>query len=424
MKKNLLLNPWLAALGVAMLAAGTGLAGGETWPQWGGPRRDNVSTETGLLKQWPEGGPTLIWTATGCGKGYSSVAVTEQAIYTAGTSTDGTFVIAFDLEGKTKWRAPNGRQWAAPTNMPWARSYDGARATPTVDDGLVYHLNETGRLTAFDARNGAVVWSVDFLRQFGAEVPEYGYTESVLIDGDNLICYPGGTNGYMAALNKKTGGTVWVNRDIRDVTAFSSAILAVTPASRQVVTLTTPAIIGVDAVTGKLLWRYPFTNKRENNIPTPIYSKGYVFASTGYGAGSVLLRLTQDGATASVSRVWTSTELDNAHGGVVLVDGFLYGAAHEKPAWICLDFATGQLRYRDKGVGMGSLTCADGMLYCLGERGTMALVTCTPERYGLVSRFDVPKGGEGMYWAHPVVCGSRLYVRHADRLFAYDVKAP
>lgn len=424
MNKNLSVNARAAALALAMISSGAGLAAAQTWPQWHGPNRDNLSTETGLLRQWPEGGPRLIWAAAGCGKGYSSVAVTEQAIYTAGTSTDGTFVVAFDLAGKQKWRTLNGKQWAAPPKMTWAKGYDGARATPTVDEGLVYHLNETGRLTAFDAGNGRVVWSVDLPRQYGAEVPDYGYTESVLVDGRKLICYPGGTNGCMVALDKKTGSPLWVNKDIGDAAAFASAILAADLPAPQVITLTPPSIIGVDAGTGKLLWRHPFTNKRENNIPTPIYHKGYVFASTGYGAGSVLLKLEGNGTNASVTKVWAGAELDNVHGGVVLVDGFLYGASHEKPAWVCLDFATGRQRYRDPGVGMGSLTYADGMLYCLGERGTMGLVPCTPERYNTVGRFDVPKGGEGLYWAHPVVCGGRLYVRHADRLYAYDVKAP
>lgn len=419
---NLSLRIRRIVLAVAVLAAGAGIAAGQTWPQWNGPQRDNISTETGLLKQWPEGGPKLLWTATGCGKGYSSVAVTEQAIYTAGTSTDGTFVVAFDLAGKLKWRTPNGRQWEAPPKMTWAKTYDGSRATPTVDDGLVYHLNETGRLTAFEAGSGAVVWSVDLPRQFGAEVPDYGYSESVLVDGEKLICYPGGTNGFMVALDKKTGAPLWVNRDIGEGAAFASAVLAADLSPRQVITLTPAAIIGVDALTGKLLWRYPFTNKRENNIPTPIYSKGYVFASTGYGAGSVLLKLTGDGTNAAVSKVWANTELDNVHGGVVLVDGCLYGASHEKPAWLCLDFATGRRRYRDPGVGMGSLTYADGMLYCLGERGTMGLAPCTPERYELAGRFEVPKAGGGLYWAHPVVCGGRLYLRHADCLYAYDVR--
>jgi outer membrane protein assembly factor BamB len=316
-------------------------------------------------------------------------------IYTAGTTNRQTFVLAFDKSGALKWRAPNGTPWEAGTNMPWARNYAGSRATPTVNDGRVYHLNETGLLSAFDAASGTLVWSIDILKQFDAACLDYGFTESVLIDGDRVICCPGGRKGFMVALDKKTGSLAWANTEVTDGAAFASPILAEDSGIRQIITLTEEAVIGVDASTGKLLWRYPFTNKRKNNIPTPIYHKGYVFATTGYGSGSVLLKLTVEGSSVSAASVWSNAELDNVHGGVVLVNGFLYGSSHEKPAWICLDFLTGQPRYREKGVGMGSLTFADGMLYCLGERGTMALVPCMADRYSIVSRFEVPRGGEG-----------------------------
>jgi outer membrane protein assembly factor BamB len=344
-------------------------------------------------------------------------------IYTAGTTKEETIVIALDLDGNVKWRAPNGARWQASAQMTWASSYDGARATPTVDGGVVYHLNETGLLSAFDAQKGTVIWSLDLLKTFEARIPKYGYTESVLIDGDRLICCPGGTRGFMVALNKKTGALVWANTEVTDGVGFASPILVEDKGVRQFVTLSEEAVIGVEASAGRLLWRHPFTNKRKNNIPTPLYQNGFVFASTGYGAGSVLLKLSFDGAKVTASQVWANTELDNVHGGFVLMDGFVYGAAHEKPAWVCLELATGKPRYREIGVGMGSVSYADGMLYCLGEKGAMGLVPCTPDRYSVVSRFDVPKGGDGPFWAHPVVCGGRLYIRHADRLYAYDIRA-
>ncbi len=398
-----------------------GLAGTPTWPQWQGPGRDAISPETGLLAQWPDGGPALLWTATGCGKGYGSMAVTEGMIYTAGTMENQTFVLAFDKNGKLKWKTANGEQWKAGAKMTWAASYDGARSTPTVDDGLVYQLSDLGLLTAFDAQTGKVKWSVNLPKQFDATYPDFGYTESVLIDGARLICSPGGKKGYMVALDKKTGAVVWANTDIGDNAAFASPILFTDQGIRQLMTLTEEAIISVAADTGKLLWRYPFTNKMKNNIPTPIYSQGYVFASTGYGGGSVLLKLSALDGKVAVSKVWANTLLDNIHGGVILHDGYLYGSSNAKPAWVCLNFLTGEECYREKGVGMGSLLYADGMLYCLGERGAMALVPCTPKAFAPVSRFDVPKGGDGLYWSHPVVCGGRLYLRHADKLYAYDV---
>ena len=289
---------WLLIFFASAIGSDMSQAGEATWPQWQGTQRDNISTETALLKVWPEGGPTLLWTASGCGKGYSSVAVKDQTIYTAGTTNGETFVTAFDLAGRTKWRSPNGKWWQADPKMTWARSYGGARGTPTVNDGLVYHLNETGGLSAFDARTGTVVWSLDVSRKFEAKCPDYGYTESVLIDGDRLICCPGGAKGFMVALDKKTGSNMWVNTELTEGVGFASPILADDKGVRQIITLTEENLIGVDVSAGKLLWRYPFTNKRKNN----------------------------------------------------------YGAANEKPAWVCLDFETGQRRYRERGIGMGSVT--------------------------------------------------------------------
>jgi len=423
MKRGIRFSATLLLLLCFVTVSGVCFAGEWTWPQWQGPERNSVSKETGLLKEWPKGGPTLLWTAAGCGKGYSSMAVTGRMLYTAGTSNDQTYVLAFDLAGNLKWRMPNGKPWAASPDMSFAKAYDGARATPTVNDGLVYHLNETGHLSAFNAEDGKLVWSLNLLSEFGAKVPDYGYAESVLIDGDKLICYPGGTKGYMAALNKKTGSVIWANTNINLAAAFSSAILAEDQGVRQIITLAETHIIGVNADTGDLLWRHPFTNKRQNNIPTPIYDKGSVYASTGYGSGSIRLKLGVEGKKVTVSQVWANAELDNVHGGVVLMDGFLYGASHEKSVWLCLNAETGQRQWREAGVGNGSVVYADGRLYCLGERGTMALVTCTPKGYELAGSFEVPKGGEGMRWAHPVVCNGRLYIRHADHLYAYDIRA-
>lgn len=422
MQRSSMFSPWLLAGLTALAAGGACRAEAPAWPQWRGPKRDGLSTETGLLKQWPEGGPKLLWTATGCGKGYSSMAVTTQFIYTAGVSNEQTFVMAFDLDGKPVWRMPNGKPWKAGVAMVWARSYDGSRATPTVDDGLVYHLNELGLLSAFDAVNGKLVWSVDIPQRFEAKCPDYGYSESVLVDGDRLICTPAGAKGFMAALDKKTGSAMWVSPALGDGAGFASPILVEDQSVRQIITMTEEAVVGVNASGGKLLWRYPFTNKRKNNIPTPVYHKGFVFASTGYGAGCVLLKLNYEGDRVTASKVWANAALDNLHGGVLLMGDCIYGAANEKPAWVCLDYATGQTRYRDSSLGMGSLTYADGMLYCLAERGTMALAPCTPEGFRIVGRFEVPKGGDGLFWAHPVVCGRRLYIRHADKLYAYDIR--
>jgi outer membrane protein assembly factor BamB len=391
------------------------------WPCFHGPRRDNLSIETGLLKEWPQNGPELLWTATGIGHGYSTVSIAGGRIYTAGMIDKQTYVTALDMDGKQIWQKLNGQSWQASEQQTWAVPYAGSRGTPTIEGDIVYHLSELGRLTAFDAGTGRELWHLDIMKTFGAERPEYGYSESVLIHGDALYCCPAGEDGYIVALDKSSGNTIWANKEIKDAVGNCSAVMARIAGHEQVVTMSAQRILSFDPTDGNLLWDYAFANQRENNIADVIVSDDLVYASSGYGKGSVLLRPEkQDGGKFSVTPVWTSELLDNHHGGVLLYDGYLYGAGQEARGWFCLDFKTSDKKWQTPG--KGSLTCADGMLYCLEERGTMSLVKASPEKWEQVSSFKPPRGGEGLFWAHPVVCDGRLYIRHSDKLFAYDIR--
>ena len=391
---------------------------GKEWPCFHGLRRDNKSTEAGLLKKWPADGPKLIWTASGLGKGYSSVSIAGGMIYAAGMIDKQTYVFAFDLNGKEKWRKPNGRSWQ--TTMSHAIAYDGSRGSPTCDGDRVYHLAERGRLAAFDGKTGAEIWNLNVLEQFRGETPKYGLSESVLIDGERLICSPAGTRGYMVCLDKKTGKLIWANTEVKGTAGYCSPVIAEHDGIRQVLGMSAKEAFGVDAETGKLLWSVEHANYRDNNATDPIFHKGHVFASSPYGQGSIVVQLKPGGDGIKAEKVWANKLMDNHHGGVILLDGYLYGAGHESKGWFCLDFMTGRQVW--KANGKGSLTYADGMLYCLEETGTMVLVRATPEKHEIVSSFAVPKGGRGPHWAHPVVCGGRLYIRHADKLFAYDIR--
>ena len=391
------------------------------WPEFHGPNRDNKSAETGLLKEWPAEGPRLLWTASGIGKGYTSVSIANGLICTAGTIEKQTFVFAFDAGGKLKWKAANGDSWQPSERMRWASKYDGARSTPTLHGGMVYHLSEMGRLAAFDGKSAREVWAVDLFREFGAESPKYGLCESVRIDGDRLICCPGGTKGYMVALDRKSGKRLWASPKMDATVGYCSVVIVDFGGFRQGITMSARDVFGVDASNGKLLWSVPFANDRNNNSTDVIFHEGYVLASTGYGKGCILVKLSEQNARVTAETVWSSNLLDNHHGGVILLDGHLYGSGHKSPGWFCLDFMTGEQKHRE--TGKGSLTYADGMLYCLSEQGLMELVEPTPAARKVVSSFRVPSGGDGAYWAHPVVCGGRLYVRHADHLYAYDIEA-
>ena len=401
---------------VFVLAAGDG-----DWPCFHGPKRDNLSAEKGLISAWPEDGPGLLWTASGIGHGYSTVSISGDRIFTAGMIDKQTYVMALDMSGKKLWQKLNGQSWQATERQSWAVPYAGSRATPTVDGDTVYHLSDLGRLTAFDVRTGEEKWHIDIMETFKAERPEYGYSESVLIHGEVLICCPAGEEGYIVALDKGTGRTLWANTDIKDAVGNCSVVIARIDDHQQVITLSASRILSFDPNDGRLLWDYAFANDRENNVADAIISDSLVFASSGYGKGSILLQpKRQADGKFSVQPVWTSELLDNHHGGVLLVDGFLYGAGHEARGWFCLDFKTGAKRWQTPG--KGSLTYADGQLYCFDERGTMALVKATPDKYNQVGSFRLPRGGEGPYWAHPVVCGGRLYLRHSDQLYAYDIR--
>ncbi|UCG47819.1 MAG: PQQ-like beta-propeller repeat protein [Phycisphaerales bacterium] len=400
-------------------AASTGEQG--AWPCFHGARRDNLAIEKGLRQSWPQEGPGLLWTASGIGHGYSSVAVAAGRIFTAGMIDKQTYVTALDLDGRPLWQRLNGQSWQASERQPWAVPYAGSRGTPTVDGRSVYHLSELGRLTAFDVRTGDQRWHVDVMQSFAAERPEYGYSESVLVRGDVLFCCPGGDGGYMAALEKGTGRTIWANTQVKDPVGNCSPVVARIDGVEQVLTMSAKRALSFDPDNGRLLWNHTFGNKRENNITDVIVNDGLVYASSGYGGGSVLLRpKRQADGTFSVQTVWTTELLDNHHGGVLLHDGHLYGAGHEDRGWFCLDFGTGRKLWQEPG--KGSLTYADGRLYCLDEKGTISLVRTGAAKWDPTGSFRLPRGGRGLYWAHPVVCGGRLYVRHSDQLFAYNVR--
>ena len=388
------------------------------WPNFHGEDRLNKSSEKGLLKEWPEEGPEMIWIISGLGEGYSSLSIAEGLIFTAGMIDGKTYVFAFDLNGKLVWKKPNGQSWE--TTRSWARGYSGSRSTPTYDDGVVYHLGELGQLTAYDCTSGNEIWSKDLHRQFEADIPEYGYSESVFIEGDHLYCCPAGKKGYIVCLDKNNGELIWTNTDVPGTVGFSSLILFNHGEYRQIAGLSSNCVFGVDSKTGKLLWKVNFENSRSNNVADPIYYDGYIFASSGYGKGCILIKLNTSGSNITPKIVWQTDLMDNHHGGVILHNGYLYGSGHEARGWFCLEFMTGKQMWKSEG--KGALTYADDMLYCLDERGKMTLVSASPDKYVATGTLSVPSGGKGMHWAHPVVCDGKLYIRHTDKLFAYDIK--
>ena len=384
------------------------------WPQWRGPKRDDISTETGLLASWPAGGPALTWKATGLGGGYSSVAVVGGKIFTMGDSPDAGTVKALNAkDGAILWTTPVGRPGG---------NYPGTRCTPTVDGPLLYALGQFGNLVCLETATGKEVWKKSFGKDFGGKGGGWNYTESPLVDGNKVIVTPGGQNGAIVALDKKTGDVLWRSTEFTDNAEYSSLIAEAIGGVRQYIQLTGNSVAGVAAADGKLLWRAPRKGSTAI-IPTPIFHNDHVYVTSGYGVGCNLFKITKDGGAFQATEVYANKNMINHHGGVILLGENLYGYSDGK-GWVCQNFKTGETVWSDKKLGKGAITCADGHFYLRSEggKGTVVLIEATPEAYKETGRFDQPDRSQQNSWAHPVVANGKLYLRDQDVLLCYDVK--
>jgi outer membrane protein assembly factor BamB len=414
--KNLL---WLRLVTAFVLAARVvtcQLCAAEPWwPQFHGPNGDNISADTGLLKQWPADGPKLAWQFSEAGRGYSGVSIAKGRVFMSGDFGNESWVLALDMNGKLLWKTQNGASWQGP--------YPGSRTTPTFDNGIVYQMNAHGRLVALEAATGKEVWVVDLKERFDAAHGKWGLTENVAIEGDRLFCTPGGEKALVAALDKRTGKTLWTNTDLKQTAAYCSPILVTHGGVRQLITMTQKSVVGVETATGKLLWSHPHETRSDQNVNAPIYHNGYICTASGHFGGARLVKISADNRSAT--EVWWKKDLDCCHGGVVRIGDCLYGSACRGGGrgFFCADFMTGDTRFRDLKMSKLSLTLADGLLYAVRNNGTMLLLSPRADGFDVVSQFDVRKtGGTDEFWAHPVVCGGRLYLRHGSNLFAYQVR--
>ncbi len=400
---------------------------GADWPQWRGPNRDGRSPETGLADRWPEGGPRLVQVLRGAGGGFASVAIVDDTLYTQGYFGDNECVVAFDLAtGRKRWQRPVGRTIQV--------GYPGARSTPTVDGDRLYVETVEGGIACLDRSTGRVIWRRDMVREFGGWRPNWGYAESPLVDGDAVIVTPGGARATIVKLNKHTGRVIWqcAIRSSRqqggrrglggrgERAAYASVVISNAGGRKQYVQFLDSAVVGVDAATGRLLWRYAAPANRTANIATPIVQGDFVFATSAYNTGGGLVRLRPAGRRRVMAEeVYFTRRMQNHHGGVVLHDGYIYGCSGS--IWTCIEFATGKLRWRDRGIGKGSIVYADGKLVLFSERGRVALVEASPEGYRELGRFELPERSEHPTWPHPVIANGRLYLRDWNNIFVYAV---
>jgi len=397
----------------------------DDWPQWRGPQRNGISRETGLLKEWPKDGPKPLWKIADAGSGYSAPAVVSDRLFLlANEGTDSEFVQALSVnDGKRIWRTPLGK--VGPNNP--QMNYAAARSTPTMDGEFLYALGSDGDLVCLETNTGKVRWQKSLRADFGGKPGDWAYAESPLIDGDTLVCTPGGTEATLVALNKKTGEVIWKCATPEgDQAAYASAVIVEAGGVKQYVQLLQKGLVGVEPKTGKLLWRYTKPISRFNaNIPTPLASDGYIYVgSAGTGGGAVKLKAKEGSVEAE--QMYFESKLPTAIGGAVKVGDFLYGTTAQ--AMLCVAFATGQVKWEDRALGAASLCYADGRLYLHGENGDVALVEPAPEAYREKGRFtppDQPKHAKPMEkaWAYPVVANGQLYIRDHGMLWCYDVKA-
>jgi outer membrane protein assembly factor BamB len=379
------------------------------WPCWKGPNRDGKALDTGILREWPAGGPKLLWKNSEIGKGFSTVSISKDMLYITGDFEKDLMICALDSKGQMKWKVPHGPAWTG--------DRPGSRSTPAIDGTKLYVIGGRGLVGCYDIAEGKQVWQRD-TKEFGGGIPQWGYTESLLILDNMLIVTPGGKNAIVA-LDKTTGKEIWLS-DSQAVANYSSPIVIGEKGGMAIVQGTGSGLIIVDAKDGKLLWSDPFSAKNTANAPDPAYADGYIFWANGYNKGGICVKADFKDGKWSFTEAWKTKDMVCHHGGYIIDKGYIYG--NHNSGWSCIELKSGQTRWKDqKGVGKGSIFFADGMLFLFGEQGGLVgLAPASPEGLNMCGTFNVP--GSGTAWSHPVVNDGKLYVRYDVNLCCYDLK--
>jgi outer membrane protein assembly factor BamB len=387
-----------------------GAAQAQDLVQWRG-NRTGVYTETGLLKSWSEGQPELLWHYDGLGEGHSSVAISGSKIYLAGMTGSTGYVHVLDMAGKLLNKKIYGAEWD--------KNYNGTRGTITASEGKLYLISGMGDIVCMAENSLDVVWRKNMFTDFDGGNIQWGICESPLIVGNKLIATPGGAKNNVVALDKNTGALLWTSSGEGEKSAYCSPLYVDDVELPQVVTMTAKHIVGIDIATGSKLWSYEQTNRWSVHPNIPVYADNMLLCTSGYGQGSVMLRLTNGGR--DVEKVWFAPQLDSRIGAMLKIGDYAYGSGDNNKFWFCVDWKTGDIKYRDPALGIGNVIADDGMLYCYSDRGELALVRATPDKFDIVGRTKITLGTE-QHWAHPVIHKGVLYLRHGDTLMAYKIR--
>lgn len=387
-----------------------GWANAQFESQWRGIKRDGIYTETGLIKQWPADGPKILWHFDELGKGFTSAIVYNDKIISSGMLDSTGYVFALDLKGKLIWKTAYGTEWT--------ESWPGCRSTPTVFENKIYVSSSFGKAVCMNVADGKILWNIDLGKAFGAQPPKWGIVESPLIVDDKVIFTTGGKEKNIVALNRLDGKTIWTSAGAGELTAYCSPLLIHHNGKQIICTLTANSVLGIEAESGKVLWTYPKKNTWSVHANTPLYFDGQIYVVSGYGSGGIMLKLADDGN--SVTEVWNNTTLDNQMGGVVLLNGYLYGSGQNTKTWQCLDWKTGILKYETNALGKGVTIANDGLLYCYSDKGDFSLVKPTATSFEIISKIKITLGSD-YHWAHPLIKNKILYMRHGNVMIAYSL---
>ena len=434
MKMEKKCNNRLPFMMMAAMLVITGMAlQAQDWPQWRGHNREGVSKETGLNLDWTSKKPALKWVFREAGFGYTAPTIVGTTLYSQGGSNGKDFAFALDVNtGAVKWKQDLGDEFVDPQNRG-----NGPRGSVTVDGDKLYLVRGGGQIHCLSASDGKMIWHKDFISDFGGRLmssPNWGFSESPLVDGNLVICTPGGANGNMVALNKNTGDLVWRCTEWTDNASFSSAIIAEVGGIRQYIQQSNKGVGGVSAKDGKLLWKIDNSSYRTAVIPTPIFNDNMVYVTNGYNGGCMGIQLTKEGEGIKADTIYKNRNMDNQHGGVVLINGYIYGHS-DRPSdsWVCQNFKTGEIvwsrKHQDTDVGKGSLFAIGDSLVLFGlKNGTLSVVAASPDGWKEFGKIEIPERikddqtTDKELWSHPVIANGNLYLRDHNLLFCFDLK--
>lgn len=390
--------------------------------QWRGPQRDGKFPDTGLLKKWPDAGPELLLKVEGIGKGYSSVIATDKYIFATGMKDSSDYLSCITPNGKIKWQVPYGHSWT--------KSFPDTRSTPTIEGDRIYTISGIGELGCYNVEYGTNLWKVNVDKDYHGEWHIWGVSESPLIVDDKVICSPGGSTTSIVAFDKMNGKMIWESESVGGPRCYVSPTIYKYKQFRYILAATGTNLIALEPATGKVMWTFKYWDGTKWDQPgliwanTPLFKGRDIFLSMGYDYRNVMLEMSEDGK--SVTEKWSNLVLDNHHHGLIELDGFIYGSnweSNSKGKWVCMDWNSGETKYETEWLTKGALVYADGLLYILEEKtGTVALVKPNPLNFEVVSSFKL-QGGSGPFWSHPFISNGKLYLRHGDVLFVYNIKA-